>query len=108
MPTQTSALLTIILVTAFALPGCSYMTAQGRREMAYRHYVNSHVKNRQRQIAKASAAANRKTKHDLEAQAETPSEPRVSSGVERAAEPTSAPITVSASESEAPNSEPNP
>jgi hypothetical protein len=100
-------LLAIALLISLILPGCSYMTAQGRREMAYRHYVNKSMKTRDHRIAKAQAA-NRKMKHVSQGRSEVPSEPIVSSGVGPVSEPMSAPITVSASDNGASSSEPTP
>ena len=72
------------------------MTAQGRREMAYRHYVDHSIRQRQKQIAKANKMRNRKVKQDWQTQPPTPSKPMVSSE----AQPTEqggAPMTFSAS-----------
>jgi hypothetical protein len=106
MPTKFASLLVAILAISFCLPACSYMSAQGRREMAYRHYVNKSMKQREHRIAKATAAASHKMKRNMQPQ--VPSEPIVSSGAGPATEPMSAPITVSASENQATNSEPTP
>lgn len=70
------------------------MTAQGRREAAYRHYVNKHMSQRQKQLAKAQKAANRKMKHQLQPQPMT--EPVVTSSVDPVDE-VAAPISVSSS-----------
>lgn len=59
--------------------------------MAYRHYVDKHIRQRQKQIAKAQKAANRRMKHHL--QPEIPSEPMVNSRMEP--DQVNAPVTVS-------------
>jgi hypothetical protein len=101
-----ASLFSAILLVCFALPGCSYMTAQGRREMVYRHYVNKHIKQRQHQIARAKAQANRKMKNDLKSPG--PSEPIVNAGAQ-SSEPVAAPVMISPSptaESDNPPAEP--
>ena len=60
--------------------------------MAYRNYVRKHVRERQRQIARSQKAALRNAKYI------TPSEPKVSTNVEPAAEPVVEPLTKSAGE----------
>ena len=76
------------------------MSAQARRERAYRHYVQKQMKQRQRAMARAQKAANR----ELKAKMKTvqPSEPQVTSSVQNApgswSEPVVPPITVSASD----------
>jgi hypothetical protein len=98
MPQRIAILTAWILLISFCLPGCAYMTTQGRREMAYRRYVNKSIKQRQRQIARAQKAANRKLKHDWQARAQVPSEPIVHSSLEpvSAGDQFSTPVTVSA------------
>lgn len=84
------------------------MTARGRGEMRYRHYVNHNIRQRQKQIAKVRKAHNRKLKQDWQAQPPVPSQPVVSSSVETG-DQVSAPMTVSSSEAaQAPESEPAP
>lgn len=83
------------------------MSAQARRERAYRHYVQKQMKKRQREIARAQKAANRQMKRQMKNM--QPSEPQVTTTVQQApnaesssnawAEPVTAPITVSASDS---------
>jgi hypothetical protein len=92
------------------------MSAQARRERAYRNYVQKQMKQRQKAIAKAQKAANRQAKRQLKEKMKLvqPSEPRITSGVESVpnswSEPTSdqvaappasdqvvPPVTVSAS-----------
>jgi len=85
--------------------GCVSMSAQARRERAYRHYVAKQMKARQKAIARAQKEANRQMKHKLKNI--QPSEPKITAGVETApepsySEPTFAPVTVSASDSIAP------
>jgi hypothetical protein len=115
VPTKISTLC-LIVVFGFTLNGCSSMSPQARRERAYRHYVQSQMKQRQKAIAKAQKAANRQAKRELKEKLKLaqPSEPRVTAGVESVpsswSEPTSdqvaapaapdevvPPVTVSAS-----------
>jgi len=90
MPHRLTSLIASLSLIGFCFSGCSYMTAQGRREMAYRHYVDKHIRQRQKQMAKAQKAANRRAKEHL--QPEIPSEPIVNAGTEPQ---TTAPIAVS-------------
>jgi hypothetical protein len=75
------------------------MSAQARRERAYRHYVAKQMKQRQRAMARAQKVANRQSK--LKMKSGVPSEPQITSGVESGpaswSEPMSPPVTVSAS-----------
>ena len=41
------------------------MSAQARRERAYRHYVEKHMRERQKQLARAQKAANRDMKRKM-------------------------------------------
>jgi hypothetical protein len=77
-----------ILLVALTLSGCAYMTKSGREQMAYRHYLNKHIRQRQKQIARAQKAANRDLKRRLKFI--HPSEPIISASVEDAG-PTSDP-----------------
>ena len=72
------------------------MTAQGRREMAYRHYVDHSIRQRQKQIAKANKMRNRKVKQVWQTQQPIPSKPMVNSEVQPT-EQAGSPMTVSAS-----------
>jgi hypothetical protein len=94
------------------------MSAQARRERAYRHYVQHQIKERQKQMARAQKAANRELKQKMK-QTE-PGPPQLSTSVEDVSsnsnypsvfepvsqpepappfkEPTVNPITVSASD----------
>jgi hypothetical protein len=54
-----------ILLLVFAFSGCAYMTKTGRQQMAYRHYVNKHIRQNQRRIARAQKKANRDLRHKL-------------------------------------------
>ena len=80
------------------------MSAQARRERAYRHYVQHQIKQRQKAIARAQKAANREMKRKMKNI--QPSEPQMMTSVESLPdsrpEPmtdmTVAPITVSPSE----------
>jgi hypothetical protein len=56
------------------------MSAQARRERAYRHYVQKQIKQRQREAARAQKAANRQTKEKMKLA--QPSEPQVAATVE--------------------------
>jgi hypothetical protein len=56
------------------------MTKTGRQQMAYRHYVRKHIRERQRQIARANAEAKRKIQRQLTSI--QPSAPIVNSNVE--------------------------
>jgi regulator of protease activity HflC (stomatin/prohibitin superfamily) len=56
------------------------MSAQARRERAYRNYVQKQIKQRQKAMAKAQKAANRQLKEKMKLA--QPSEPRITSGVE--------------------------
>ena len=91
--------LLLIFAVLFSFDGCAYMSANGRREMAYRHYVAKQTKQRRRAMARAQKAANRQMK--LKMRSAMPSEPQVTSSVESApgswSEPVAAPVTVSAS-----------
>jgi len=117
---------TLLLLLAFAIlfdsTGCVSMSAQARRERAYRHYVAKQMKQRRKAIARAQKVANRDMKRKMKNL--QPSEPKVTTSLEDAGleaasppvpapqpapefrEPTVDPITVSAS-SEIP-SEPAP
>jgi type II secretory pathway pseudopilin PulG len=98
--------LLILLISAvlFDFTGCVSMSAQARRERAYRHYVQKQIKQRQRATARAQKAANRQLKAKMKTV--QPSEPQVTSSVQNFAEswsePVAAPVTVSASDSIAP------
>ena len=75
------------------------MSKSGRQQMAYRHYVNKHIRERQRHIARAQKAALRDAKYAA------PSEPKVSASAgpavepvrQTASEPVADPVMVSAS-----------
>jgi hypothetical protein len=81
------------------LSGCVSMSAQARRERAYRHYVQKQTKEHRREMARAQKAANRQLK--LKMRLAVPSEPHITAGVESApeswSEPVAPPVTVSAS-----------
>ena len=94
---------TLLLLLAFAIvfdfTGCVSMSAQARRERAYRHYVAKQMKQRQKAIARAQKAANRELK--LKIKSARPSEPQLTTTVENvsesSSEPVTPPVTVSAS-----------
>jgi hypothetical protein len=92
--------LLLLVVVSLDVTGCA-MSAQARRERAYRHYVQKEIKQRRREMARAQKAANRQLK--LKMRSAVPSEPQVTSSVETASnswsEPVAAPVTVSASDS---------
>lgn len=56
------------------------MSAQARRERAYRHYVQKQIKQRQKAMAKAQKAANRQLKEKMKLA--QPSDPQITSRVE--------------------------
>jgi hypothetical protein len=91
--------LLLIFAVLFSFDGCAYTSANGRREMAYRHYVAKQTKQRRRAMARAQKAANRQLKRKVKSV--EPSEPQITSSVESApaswSEPMSPPVTVSAS-----------
>jgi hypothetical protein len=96
-------LLLLAFVIVFDFNGCVSMSAQARRERAYRHYVQHQIKQRQKAIARAQKAANRDLKRKMKNL--QPSEPQMTTSVESVPEfrpgpmtdMTVAPITVSAS-----------
>ena len=109
---------TLLVFLSFAVlfnfNGCVSMSAQARRERAYRHYVQKQMKQRRREMAHAQKAANRQLKEKMKLA--QPSEPQVTTSVgdvssESAStyepviapsasisEPVIAPVTVSASD----------
>jgi hypothetical protein len=92
-------LLLLIFAVCFSFSNCAYMSANGRREMAYRHYVQKQMKQRNRATARAQKAANRQMK--LKMKSAVPSEPKITTTVESGpgswSEPVAPPVTVSAS-----------
>jgi len=102
--------LCLIVAFGFALNGCSSMSAQARRERAYRHYVQQHIRERQKQMARAQKAANRQLKQKLKNL--QPSDPQLTTSVQDVSTPSFsepeavpsqpdtvvAPVTVSASD----------
>jgi len=106
---------TLLLLLSFAVlfdfSGCVSMSAQARRERAYRHYIAKQTKEKRRALARAQKAANRELKIKLKSGSMEPSEPRLTTSVESspgawsepmaapASEPVVAPMTVSASAS---------
>ena len=110
-------ILLVLLATAILVDftGCVSMSAQARRQRAYRHYVQKQMKQRQRAVARAQKAANRQFKQKMKSA--VVSDPIVTSSVEMApefrsepvaapsesfSEPVAPPVTVSASDSIAP------
>ena len=75
-------LIAVGLLLSFGCSSCAYMSAQSRREMAYRHYLAKHMRQRQKQLAKAQKAAHRKLKRDLNSHQPQVSQPTVFSSVE--------------------------
>ena len=77
------------------------MSAQARRERAFRHYVAKQNKQKSRALARAQKAAKRELKIKLKSGAMEPSEPKLTTSVESSpgawSEPMAAPVTVSAS-----------
>src|SRR6266568_2710673 len=92
-------LATVLFALCFGFSSCAYTTASGRRELAYRHYVQKQIKQRKRAMARAQKAANRQLK--LKMKSAQLSEPQIMTTVESApgswSEPTTAPVTASAS-----------
>ncbi len=80
--------LLLIFAVSLSFGGCAYMSANGRREMAYRHYVAKQTKERRRQLKEKMKSA-------------VPSEPQMTTSVESSpgswSEPMAPPVTVSAS-----------
>ena len=91
--------LLLIFAVSFSFGGCAYTSANGRRQMAYRHYVAKQTKERRRAMARAQKAANRQLK--LKMKSAVPSEPQMTTSVESSpgfwSEPMAPPVTVSAS-----------
>lgn len=91
--------LLLIFAVSFSFGGCAYMSANGRREMAYRHYVAKQTKERRHAMARAQKAANRQLKEKMKLA--VPSEPQMTTSVESSpgswSEPMAPPVTVSAS-----------
>ena len=56
------------------------MSAQARRERAYRHYVAKQMRERQKQMARAQKAANRDMKRKMKGL--QPSEPKMTTSIE--------------------------
>jgi hypothetical protein len=75
---------TLPFLLAFAVlldfTGCVSMSAQARRERAYRHYVQKQMKERKKALARAQKAANRDLKHKLKNL--EPSEPQLTTSVQ--------------------------
>ncbi len=80
MPHKIARLVAIGLLLGLGLSSCSYTSAQGRREAAYRHYLNKHIRERQKQIAKAQKAARKRAKQTKNPEPLTDSKPASSSG----------------------------
>jgi hypothetical protein len=91
--------LLLVFAVCFSFSNCAYMSASGRREMAYRHYVQKQMKQRNRTMARAQKAANRQMK--LKLKSAQPSEPKITTAVESGpgswSPPVAPPVTVSAS-----------
>ena len=100
-------LLLLAFVIVFDFTGCVSMSAQARRERAYRHYVAKQMKQRQKAIAKAQKAANRDMKRKMKNV--QPSEPKITSGVENTSyESVFTPVEPTALEPSAPEPAPKP
>jgi uncharacterized protein YceK len=95
---------TLLLLLSFAVvldfSGCSSMSAQARRERAYRHSIAKQMKQHKRAMARAQKVANRQLKQKMKSAGT--SEPQVTSNVESVpaawSEPMTPPVTVSASD----------
>jgi len=72
-------LVLLSLAILFDFSGCVSMSAQARRERAYRHYVSKQMKKRQKEMARAQKAANRDLKRKMKNL--QPSEPQVTTSV---------------------------
>jgi len=96
---KTTLPLLLIFTVSFSLGGCAYMSANGRREMAYRHYVAKQTKEHRHATARAQKAANRQLKEKVKLA--VPSEPQITTSLESSpgswSEPMAPPATVSAS-----------
>jgi hypothetical protein len=96
---KTTLPLLLIFAVSFSLGGCAYMSANGRREMAYRHYVAKQTKERRHAMARDQKAANRQLKEKMKLA--VPSEPQMTTSVESSpgswSEPMVPPVTASAS-----------
>jgi hypothetical protein len=92
-------LLLLSFAVVFDFSGCSSMSAQARRERAYRHYVAKQTKQRRRAMVRAQKEANHQLK--LKMKSAQPSEPVLTTSVESSpgswSEPMAPPVTVSAS-----------
>jgi len=108
----------LLLLLGFAVAvdftGCASLSAQARRERAYRNYVQKQIKQRRKAMARAQKEANRELKRKLKSV--QPSEPKITTSVEDVSsepasfsqpvaapsesfsEPVAAPVTVSASD----------
>jgi len=91
--------LLLIFAVSFSFGGCAYMSANGRREMAYHRYVAKQTKERRHAMARAQKAANRQLKQKMKSA--VPSEPQITTSVESSqgswSEAMAPPVTVSAS-----------
>jgi hypothetical protein len=89
--------LLLIFAVSISFGGCAYTTANGRREMAYRHYVAKQTKGRRRAMARAQKMANRTLKQKMKSA--VPGEPQSTTSVESApgswSQPMTTPVTVS-------------
>jgi len=92
-------LILLALAIVFDFTGCSSMSAQARRERAYRHYVAKQMKHRQRELARAQKAARRNIKQKM--RFAQPSEPMMTTTLGE-----SSPQAMSAPQSTEPMSEP--
>jgi regulator of protease activity HflC (stomatin/prohibitin superfamily) len=72
-------LLLLASIVLFDFTGCA-MSAQARRERAYRHYVAKQTKQRQKAIARAQKEANREMKQKMKHV--QPSDPYVTTSVQ--------------------------
>ena len=70
------------------------MSKSGRQQMAYRNYIRKHIRQRQHEIARAQAQANREMKAKMKSL--PPNKQQITASVEPVADP----VTVSGSTSE--------
>jgi len=90
-------LLLLCFAVLFEFSGCVSMSAQTRRERAYRHYVAKQTKQRRKAMAQAQKAANRQLKMKLKAGSIDPGPPVLTTSLESSpgswSEPMTPPVT---------------
>ena len=76
---QKTLLLLLATVILFDFTGCSSMSAQARRERAYRHYVAKQMKKRQKEMARVEKQRDKAAKRASKKEGDRSSEPEVMS-----------------------------